>query len=286
MKLAIEFYDAWEAWGIDGGVKALKEAGFEAMDMSYYYAASAYFLGEDYREKALAVKATLEKYGLGCTQAHGPIEMRYGMAQDDSEPAYVRLKRAIESAAIIGIDHIVVEGMEVPAPSASYLNLDYNCAYYRKLEPLAKEFGIVIAIENLKKAFTYPDAMNEVLRRLDSPWFAPLVDVGHSWVRADMQPGAYIRQLERPICGLHVHDTHGVRQGEDEHLLPWLCELDYGDMLAALREAGYQGDMTLELRGFLLRYAEHGLLLPALQFAAAVGRRLIDYFQNPDKPVV
>jgi len=283
MKLAIEFYDAWLRWGIDGGVKALKDAGFDAIDMSYYHAATDAFLGEDYREKALEVKAALNKHGLGCRQAHGPIEMRYGMAMDDSEPAFVRVKRAIESAAIIGIHHIVIEGMEVPGPSASYLNLDYNCDYYRKLAPYAEKFGIVIAVENLKKAFTYPDLMNEAIKRLDSPWFAPLVDVGHTWVRADMQPGAYIRQLKTPICGLHVHDTHGIRQGEDEHLLPWLCELDYGDMLQALKDTGYQGDMTLEIRGFLSRYDDYGLLMPALRFAAAVGRRLMDYMDNPSE---
>ena len=53
MKLAIEFYDAWLRWGIDGGVKGLKDAGFDAIDMSYYHAATDAFLGEDYREKAL-----------------------------------------------------------------------------------------------------------------------------------------------------------------------------------------------------------------------------------------
>ena len=280
MKLAVEFYDAWLCWGIDHGIKALKDAGFDAIDMSYYHDAGTFFLGEDYREKALEVKAALARHGLSCTQAHGPIEMRYGMAFDDSNPAWVRLKRAMESAAIIGIHHIVVEGMEVPAPSASYLNLDYNYAFYKKLEPLCEEFGIVIAVENLKKAFTYPDLMNEILRRLDSPWFQALVDVGHTWVRADMQPGDYIRQLERPICGLHVHDTAGIRRGEDEHLVPWLAELDYHDMIAALRETGYQGDMTLEIRGFLSRYADYGLLMPALQFSAAIGRRLIEMMQE------
>lgn len=279
MKIAVEFYDAWLCWGIDGGIKALKDAGFDAMDMSYYHDAGTFFLGEDYREKALEVKAALKKYGLACTQAHGPIEMRYGMAQDDSEPAYVRLKRAIESAAIIGIHHIVVEGMEVPAPSTSYLNLDYNCDYYRKLEPLCEKFGIVIAVENPKKAFNYPDLMNECLRRLDSKWFAPLVDVGHTWVRADMQPGEYIRQLEKPICGLHVHDTAGIHKGEDEHLLPWLAELNYEDMVQALLEVGYHGDMTLEIRGFLSRYADYGLLMPALEFSAAVARKLAEMME-------
>ena len=56
MKLAVEFYDAWLGWGIDQGVKALKDAGFDAIDMSYYHDAGEFFLDEHYREKALEVK--------------------------------------------------------------------------------------------------------------------------------------------------------------------------------------------------------------------------------------
>ena len=56
MQLSVEFYDAWLCWGIDAGMKALKDAGFDAIDMSYYHDACEFFLGEDYREKALEVE--------------------------------------------------------------------------------------------------------------------------------------------------------------------------------------------------------------------------------------
>lgn len=281
MKLAIEFYEAWQYHGIDGGMKAIKDAGFDGVDMSYYKDAAPYFLGEDYQEKALEVKAALHKYGLSCNQAHAPMECFYGMAFDDSCPEYVRVQRAMESAAIIGIHHVVVEGMEVSAPSASYLNMEHNCRFYQTLAPLCEKYGIVIAVENLKKSFTYPDLMNEVIRRMDSKWFQALVDVGHTWVRADMQPGAYVRSLDKGIiCGLHIHDTHGIRKGVDEHLLPWSAEVDYSDLMQALKEVGYTGDLTLEIGGFLRQYAPKGLLQPALCFAQAVGRKLIELYET------
>jgi sugar phosphate isomerase/epimerase len=121
--------------------------------------------------------------------------------------------------------------------------------------------------------------MNEIIRRLNSPWFKALVDVGHTWVRADMQPGEYIRSLDSGIiCGLHVHDTHGIRQGVDEHLLPWSAEIDFDDLMKALKEVGYKGDLTLEIRPFIEKYASRGLLDPALKFAEAVGRKLISMY--------
>lgn len=280
MLLGVEFYDAWKYVGIDAGVKAIKDAGFDTMDMSYQLDAADFFLGEDYIEKALEVKAALKKYNLKCNQAHGPIETYYGMKFDDSCPEYVRTCRAMESASIIGIQHIVVEGIEVPAPHSSYLNLENNYRYYKSLEPLCEKYGITIAIENLRKSFTYPDLMNEILRKLNSPWFKALVDMGHCWVRADMQPGEYIRSLDPGvICGLHIHDTHGIRQGVDEHLLPWLAEVDFDDAIRALKEVGYAGDLTLEIRMFLDRYAKRGLLQPALAFSQAVGRKLVEMYE-------
>ena len=281
MELAIQFYDSWKYRGIDGGIKAIKDAGFDAMDMSYQLDASSFFLGDDYLEKAEEVKKALKKYNLKCRQAHAPIECYYKMEQNDSSIEYVRLKRAIESASVIGIDHIVVEGTEVPAPHASRLNLDYNYEFYKRLEPLCEKYNIVIAVENLRKSFTYPDLMNEIIRRLDSPWFKALVDVGHTWVRADMQPGEFIRGLDRGIiCGLHVHDTHGIRQGIDEHLAPWMAEIDFEDLMKALKETDYKGDLTLEIRSFIDKYASKGLLDAALKFAEAIGRKLISIFQE------
>ena len=60
MLLGVEFYDAWKYVGIDAGVKAIKDAGFDTMDMSYQLDAADFFLGEDYIEKALerGVKVT------------------------------------------------------------------------------------------------------------------------------------------------------------------------------------------------------------------------------------
>lgn len=279
MELCIEFYEVWKAFGIDGGIKLLHDLGFDGIDMSYYRDATMYFLGDDYREKALEVKAALDKYGMHCRQAHAPTDRFYSLPQDDSCPEYVRLKRSLESASIIGIHHIVVEGAEVPEPHASYHNLAHNYDFYKRLEPLCEQFGIVIAVENLKKSFTYPDLMNEIIRRLNSPWFRALVDVGHVWCRADMQPGDYIRQLDPGIlCGLHIQDTHGIRQGQDEHLAPWMAEIDFEDLMEALREVNYEGDLTLEICSFLNKYAEKGLLEPALRFAEAIGRKLIELF--------
>ena len=276
MNLAVESYRLWEYLGISGAVKAAKEAGFDAMDWSFYWKAAPELCGDDYLEKAAEIRNALEKYDMKCTQAHAPFDFAWGMKQDASCFEYLSICRAIEACGIIGIDRIVVHGVAVPETAVSKQNLEFNYDYYKKLEPLCEKYGVGIAVENLASAFTYPDLLNEIIRRLDSPYFTALVDVGHAWLRANIQPGEFIRRLTPgTLRGLHIHDNHGAAYGVDEHLAPYLGTLDFDDMLKALKETGYDGDFTLEVPRFLKMYADHGLLIPALKFSCEVGRKMM-----------
>ena len=276
MLLAVDTEKIFEYEDIEDGLRAVKEAGFDAIDLSFYDSAAKLLCGDDYREKAYAIKDLLQKYGLRCNQAHAPFDFLYGMPEDDSCFAYLSIKRSIESCGIIGIDHIVVHGIRVPESPVSVRSIEYNYRYYKNFEPLCKQFGVKIAVENLSAAFTYPDLLNAIMRKLDSPWFVALVDVGHAWHRAEMQPGDFIRRLDPDILkGLHIQDNHGKRYDVDEHILPFLGTVDYHDLMKALKETGYDGDFTLEIVNYLEAYAKEGLLAPALLLAHAVGRKLI-----------
>ena len=65
----------------------------------------------------------------------------------------------------------------------------------------------------------------------------------------------------------------------DTGLISWLAEVDFDDALQALKEAGYTGDLTLEIRMFLDHYAKRDLLQPALNFSQAVGRKLTQMYE-------
>lgn len=275
MLLLTETLRAWNFLGLEEGLKAIREAGFDGVDFSFYGEAAREFCGPDYMEKAVLVKELLGKYGLTAPQAHAPFTFKNGMAWDDSCQEYLVIKRSIEAAAFLGVDHITVHGVgQKPYPPASYQNLDYNTRWYRQFEPLCRKYNIKIAIENLSESFSYPDLQAEILRRLDSPCFIALVDTGHAWVRGNLQPGEYIRQLPPGTCqALHVQDTHNA--GKDEHMLPYMCDVDFDDLCAALAETDYAGDFSMEVVGYLRRYGLQGLIRPALCMAASVGRKLM-----------
>jgi len=277
MLLAMESYHTWKTLGIEGAVRALKEAGFDAVDWSFYWDAKKAFCGEDYLEKAQEVKDALEKYGLKCNQAHAPFDMTYEKPWDDSCFDYLAIRRSIEAASIIGAKHIVVHGLRAPEGSVSKQSILENARYFRQMEPLCEKFGIKIAIENLMDSCTWPDLMKMLYEELNSPNFVLLVDIGHAWVRAGMQPGQFLRQIGPGLVkGLHVHDNHGVELCKDEHLLPYQGTIDYDDFYAALRETGYDGDFTLEIIHHMRTYAKQGLLPEALSFAHSLGRKMLE----------
>lgn len=283
MKLCIETNGAVQLAGIDGGLKMIRDAGFDGADLSFYWANTALLCAEDYREKALEVKAALEKYGLECSQAHAPFDFVYGMEEKDSCFEYLSIKRAIEACGIIGIDHIVVHGVKVPEGAVSKHSMEYNYGYFKRLETTAKRNRVRISIENLSGSMTYPELINDMLEKLSSPWFTALVDTGHAWLRAGIQPGDFIRQLTPgALTGLHVQDTHGPAIGIDEHLLPFLAEENYASLISTLKETDYKGNLTLEVPRFLEMYAQQGLLEEALCFAGAVGRKLVRDFEEQE----
>ncbi|MCQ2401526.1 MAG: sugar phosphate isomerase/epimerase [Lachnospiraceae bacterium] len=278
MKLAVETGAVFRHYSIDDGARLIKETGFDAADMSFCDDSTEVFCMEDYREKAYEVKAAFEKYGLACSQAHAPYFFKYDSPQDDSDFQYLAIKRSIEAAGIMGVDHIVLHGVRVPYPSASRNNLDFNYGFLKGFEPLCEKYNVKISLENLSGAFTYPDLLNAMIGRLDSPWYTGLVDIGHAFCRGGLQPGDFIRQLDPGILtGLHVQDTHGI---DDEHMLPYMGNIDFDDLMHALYETGYKGDFTFEACAYLTYYGAKGLLEPALRFEAAIGRKLIGDFEK------
>lgn len=278
VKLAVETGAVFRHYSIDEGARLIKETGFDAADMSFCDDSTEVFCMEDFREKAYEVKAAFEKYGLACSQAHAPYFFKYDSPQDDRDFQYLAIKRSLEAAGIMGIDHIVLHGVRLPYPGASRRNLDFNYGFLKGFEPLCEKYNVKISLENLSGAFTYPDLLNAMIERLDSPWYTGLVDIGHAFCRGGLQPGDFIRQLTPGILtGLHVQDTHGI---EDEHMLPYMGKIDFDDLMHALCEVDYQGDFTYEACSYLTYYGKQGLLEPALRFEAAVGRKLIRDFER------
>ncbi len=114
----------------------------------------------------------------------------------------------------------------------------------RKLLPLAKELGVVIAVENVWNRFLLsPLEFAEYVDSFDSPWLRAYFDVGNILLYG--YPQDWIRTLDKRIVRIHLKDF----KSDTKQFVP-LREgsVNWPEVRKALSEIGYGGFLTAELQ--------------------------------------
>jgi sugar phosphate isomerase/epimerase len=146
------------------------------------------------------------------------------------------LPAAVELAAAWGAPIVRVFGGEVGA-------LDDVA---RRLEPTlerAGELDLTVALET-HDDFSSAELVAELLRRVGSPSFAAVWDVHHPY-RVGESPQDVVRALGTRVALVHVKDAR--RRGDGWELVALGDgEVPVRESLGVLREAGYEGWLTVE----------------------------------------
>ncbi len=280
MKISIENFEIHRKCGLFESLELIKAAGFDCVDFSYYWLENVApeILGENYLDIACRLRAKLDELELTCNQAHAPFVLTWEDAFDLSNRRYLELVRSMESAAILGARQIVVHAL---TPENVEDMIPFNYAYYKSLEPYCKKFGIRVAVENLfmdpqdpqthifcDRKLGKPAYMNALMEMLDPQWFVICVDIGHARLTGN-EPEDYIAGIDGSrLKALHVQDNDGI---SDRHILPWNGILNWDNITKSLGKADYDGEVTLEVFGFLGRM-EPEMIPDALKFCAATAR--------------
>lgn len=284
MKLSVELYTLAEHYGDKKAIEIVKEAGFDAIDYSYYYnKESEEVLGENYKQYAKEIREHLDRVGIPCNQAHAPFNFKYGMMADISEPKYLNIVRAIESASILGAKNIIVHAVSVP----DGVDFEaYNIEYYKSFIPYCEAFNIHVAVENLytkdtkrnyyRGRFGSPQELNNVIKKIDSPWIVACVDIGHASLTG-YEPEDFISKVDPTVLRcLHVQDTDYLA---DRHMPPYFYNLNWDAIMTSLKNIGYDGELTFEIIVYLKKFPKE-LLPDSLKFAAAIGKHLISIYEK------
>jgi len=287
MKLSMESYNPVLNFGAYEGFRLIKQAGFDCVDMSYYYQKEdSPLIGEGYRKYAFQLRSYLDELGLVCNQAHAPFDFKHGEPLDISSPNYLAIVRAMESAAIVGAKAIVVHSICVKKGSQLCFDHAYNLEYFKSLQPFCERFNIKIAVENLfvldKKRNSYmgrlgtPTELCEFVRELDSPYFVACVDVGHA-AMTDGEPEEFLAGMDADLlAALHIQDGN---YHEDCHTIPYLGGFHWAEIMKTLKKIGYNGELTFEIIKYLKNIPKE-LIFDALCFAEKIGRHLISIFDG------
>ena len=153
-----------------------------------------------------------------------------------ARPFERELPAAVELADAWGAPVVRVFGGDVGVPDD----------VVRRLEPTlerAEELGLTVALET-HDDFSSGERVAELLRRARTPSFAAVWDVHHTY-RVGESPQDVVRALRPRIALVHVKDARRCGDGWELVALGD-GEVPVRESLGSLREAGYDGWLTVE----------------------------------------
>ena len=188
--------------------------------------------------------------GMAFSQTHGPWRFPpRDLTPEDRAERFDKMVRSLEGTAAVGapvmaIHNIMPFGTEADPEPERFLEL--NREFFSALLAKAREYGVVVALENMpfpRLTLSTPEQVLNFVREFSDPFFRVCLDTGHAAVFG-LNPGDAVRQIgaEYLAC-LHVHDNDGRH---DFHWLPYFGVIDWADFSRALGEIGFCGTLSLE----------------------------------------
>jgi sugar phosphate isomerase/epimerase len=162
------------------------------------------------------------------------------------ERAAALLVRALDVFAEVGASHVNVhpDPLTRPVEDAGERNVEA----IGRLAAHAADRGITLMLENLGRSFARIEDLRPIFEAVDGLAFH--LDVGHAnMARRPGEPNRTVELLQAfgsRLAHVHVHDNFGA---DDLHLPLAVGNVDWPSVVRALKNAGYDGSVTLEVFG-------------------------------------
>lgn len=245
-------------------IKKLHDIGFNVLDFNFHWGINSnpdYILrGDNWQEKVEKAAAVAQELGVTFSQAHLPFIK--GCCKD-TDPMFRQsgyeeyynecVRRAYIACGILGVKYITAHPTTYKQVNFEHkATFDLNRRYYDPYVELGIKNGVGTAFENMLPCLDgalpvrfcqHYDELIEFVDSYNDDKVAICWDTGHANGMMFDQPRA-IRAVGSRLKNLHINDN--VRCNRDEHLLPFMGEIDWYKLMYALAEIGYDGDMTLE----------------------------------------
>lgn len=231
-------------------------------------------------DKLSAVKASLEKNNLKPTNLNSFTLFAVGdtylpsWIEPEAERRRIRVNHTLaclEIAAFIGCPNISVPpGGPLPDNMTRKEALHLFHQGMDQVIPKAQELGVQLLIE------PEPDLLMErtaeikpFVSEIQAPTVGINFDIGHFFCAGE-DPTAAFEELFPWIGHIHIEDIAPTR--EHHHLIAGLGAIDFPSVFSAMKQNGYQHDMSLELYPYTDQPEEAGKqsmvhLLPMLKEA-------------------
>jgi sugar phosphate isomerase/epimerase len=192
----------------------------------------------------------LEDLSLYMPQAHALLQADVAALDADQRRDDIeRLCVHIDIAARLGIETVVIHPggrqgatTRTERDRITALNVDA----FRRLGDLSGPRGTCIALENMvRRGASTAYEMLDLLATIDHPAIGITLDTSHANV-VGLDLTVAIREWGPRLAATHISDNDG---SGDQHRTPGNGDIDWPQVVQALREAGYRGLFNLEIPG-------------------------------------
>ncbi|BBH19531.1 hexulose-6-phosphate isomerase [Paenibacillus baekrokdamisoli] len=231
-----------------------KKAGFEGIELSLNETGE---LGLECTEKELLTyKAQAEDAGIALTSLASGLYWSYSLTSNQvstRNKAKDIVKKQLESAAILGVDTILVvpgavgvdfiPDCEVVPYDQAY---DYALEAFRELAEVAESLKVSIGLENVWNKFLLsPLEMRDFIDKVNSPYVGSYFDVGN--VLFSGYPEHWIKILNKRIKKVHFKDYRREAGGLYGFVDLLAGDVNYPEVVKALNEIGYDDYVIAEM---------------------------------------
>lgn len=231
-----------------------KDAGFEAIELA---------MGEEgeitpssSEDEIQALRATADEIGIEISSLATGLFWSYSLTSNDPairEKAIGIGKRMLEVAHWLGVDAILVVpgavGVDfVPGSEVVRYDVVYDRALeaIRALRPVAERVKVAVGVENVWNKFLLsPLEMRDFVDQIGSEMVGVYFDVGN--VIATGYPEHWIRIIGKRIKRVHFKDFRRNVGTLDGFVDLLEGDVNWGEVMAAFREIGYEGYATAEM---------------------------------------
>ena len=164
------------------------------------------------------------------------------------------MERAYLACEMLGIKYVTAHPITFAERNCEdRYQQERNREYYDRFVEFGIRHGVGTAFENMtpylkqQLPYKYCQSYEQLIELVDSyhdDRVAICWDTGHAnFMKADQ--GIALRAIGRRLKSVHINDNKSEAT-RDEHLLPYMGNIDWTTVINALAEIGYEGNMTLE----------------------------------------
>lgn len=265
---------------IKAGLEFHRDAGFENADFGM---GMLDLLSDGWKRDAENAVKYSEETGVSLDICHLPFIGGGGKKDEEFYRIFdIKMHNAIDAAVILGAKNAVMHPTSPTVPLKSFNRAEAFDAVMAHLAPYvehANKVGLNVVVENMRVipamrlSHRYCQDPDELCDVADALGIGVCWDFGHANI-SGLKQSESLEYVGKRLKVIHVNDNSGI---DDDHVAPFMGNVDWKDAMRGLAIAEYEGVFNFELATGRIPTAAR---ISYAKYLVDVANELMSYIEN------